>query len=118
MTNTEIIESLATELKRLDKMPKGWTLLLCPNIEIYDPEDIEALPMTFGGQATIAALSGIAAMICSYDQRTPVHSAKGYWIILDPTVGEDLGGVYDTYHDALIAALKLVDKEDVKECLV
>lgn len=92
MTDAEIIAALAAELERLRRLP-FWATMEAGN----------ATPKT------LAALSGVAAeFISEYDRPKIGFYANAGWYVTDRLDDEE---DFETYHEALIAALKQVESE-------
>lgn len=111
MTDQEKIAALAAELQRLGKMP--WWIEYGRIFDAIEIGEDGARVSVENDDAALAALSGIAAEVCAYDQRAPIHSVRNHWVVLDPLNGKALSAPCKTYHEALIAALKQIENEEV-----
>lgn len=104
MTDQETIAALAAELTRIGKLPEWigsgpkntWAIFEDGTTETVLRED-----------AVLAALSGVAAeFISEYDRPKIGFYANAGWYVTDRLDDEE---EFDTYHEALIAALRQVE---------
>lgn len=115
MTDEEKIAALAAELERIGKMPKWTTRVTESRWGLTEHLTYETIVFP---ETVLAALSGIAYSLCARNRvlvyTGMLRSRDGeQWIVCHPITGDQEG--YATEIEALIAALKLIEKKEVKE---
>ena len=106
MTDADKIAALAAELTRIGKMPEWST---GGAIRETKPRFRNTHIVIINDEAHLAALSGVAGEVIAFRDKLSIHEFGGQWYLEDHE--KNIFGHSDSYHEALIAALKQVESE-------
>jgi hypothetical protein len=109
MTTQDQIAALAAELTRVGKWPSEWNLVSIANGLYYRIDDGGEEPLAWGNEICMITLLGVAAEVVML---RGINIA--YFGVAEKWKINRKGFGFETMAEAVIAALKLVEKEEGK----